>query len=342
MKPFTAIMQNVMAVPNDPLNRCWIEVSDANPVLVESLRPTLVSFLTDDHARNPGIAGTGFIVAASNELAMVLTAKHVLSEGVLGIQKPYRNHSIPSLLLPASTTTPSLRHQKVKALYMNSQFADLFNVLHASYNDILDIALCLIEIRSSSNTKFEPLAIPIHPVTPKVGDVVQMISLIHPVAKITTTPIEDSRADQSLALSRKVSIRIGRVTALYPRGFRQYKWPCFTTSIPAEPGMSGGFVCIPTDGTTIAACGVVCADNTPEENQNDCLKCGESVIGCTWPALALRAPTSLPPTSGSDDLTLYEMIRQNHLPLPPGGIDHIEIIDRGIDDTRIGIRSPQI
>lgn len=342
MKPFTAIMQDVMAVPNDPLNRCWIEVSDANPGLVAALRPTLVSFMTDDHARRPGIAGTGFIVAATNELAMVFTAKHVLSEGVLGIQKPYRSHSTPSLFEPASARTPSLIHQKVKTLYMNSQFADFFNVIHASYNDSLDIALCIIEIRPSDEAKFEPMAIPIHPVTPSVGDVVHMISLINEKPVITAAPMDETGAGQSFTLTRKVSIRIGTVTATYPSGFRQYKWPCFATSIPAVPGMSGGFVCIPTDGTTIAACGVVCADNTPEEDQNNCFKSGESVIGCTWPALALRAPTTLPPTPDSDDLTLYEMIKQGHLPLPPGGVDHIEIIDRGINDTRIGIRSLQI
>ncbi len=331
-----------MTVPNDPLNRCWIEVSDANPGLVESLRPTLVSFLTDDHARNPGIAGTGFVVAATNELAMVFTAKHVLSEGALGIQKPYRNHSTPSLFEPASARTPSLNHQKVKTFYANSQFADLFNVIHASYNDSLDIALCIIEIRSSSEARFEPWAIPLHPATPNVGDVVHMISLINEKPIIKTTSADDTGAGQSFTLTRKVSIRIGTVTATYPSGFRQYKWPCFTTSIPAMPGMSGGFVCIPTDGTTIAACGVVCADNTAEEDQNDCFKCGESVIGCTWPALALRAPTSMPPTPGSVDLTLYDMINRGHLPPPPGGIDHIGIIDRGIDDTRIWVRSSQI
>jgi Trypsin-like peptidase domain len=331
-----------MTVPNDPLNRCWVEVSDANPTLVAALRPTLVSFMTDDHTRRPGIAGTGFIVAATNELAMVFTAKHVLSEGVLGIQKPYRNHSTPSLFEPASARTPSLNYQKVKAFYANSQFADLFNVIHASYNDSLDIALCIIEIRSSSDAKFEPLAIPIHPVTLSVGDVIHMISLINEKPVITATPMDETGAGQSFILARKVSIRIGTVTATYPNGFRQYKWPCFATSIPTVPGMSGGFVCIPTDGTTIAACGVVCADNTPVEDQNDCFKCGESVIGYTWPALALRAPTTLPPTLGSDDLTLYEMIRRGHLPLPPGGVDHIEIVDRGINDTRIGIKSPQI
>jgi Trypsin-like peptidase domain len=310
-----------MPIPNDPLNRYWIEISDVNPKLVSDIRPTLVSFLTDDHAGNPGIAGTGFIISASDELAMVLTAKHVLSEGVLGIQKPYRNHSTPSIFEPPHARTPSLNDQKLKALYMNSQSADLFNVIHASYNDSLDIALCIIEISSSGEAKFEPLAIPIHPVTPCVGDIVHMFSLIHPTEKITTTPLGDSGESQSFELTRKVSVRMGIVTALYPSGFRQYKWPCFTTSIPAEPGMSGGFVCIPTHGTTIAACGVVCADNTLSQDSIDCFKCGESVIGCTWPALTLRSPKSLPPTNGADDLTLYEMIKQELLPLPPGGID---------------------
>ena len=32
-------------ISNDPLNRKWLELSDANPNLVNEIRPTVVSFL---------------------------------------------------------------------------------------------------------------------------------------------------------------------------------------------------------------------------------------------------------------------------------------------------------
>jgi len=52
--------------------------------------------------------------------------------------------------------------------------------------------------------------------------------------------------------------------------------------------MSGGFVFAPKDGETIAACGVVCADNSSMEARGSLLLSGESVVGLTYMALGLN------------------------------------------------------
>jgi len=121
----------------------------------------------------------------------------------------------------------------------------------------------------------------------------------------------------------------------YPGGLRQYKWPCFTTSIPADPGMSGGFVTLPQDGKTIAVCGIVCADNSTDEARSDSLQCGDSVIACAWPALSLRVPESIPSTQTTPTYTLLEMMRAGRIDKAVGGIDQINLVERDNGDCTI-------
>lgn len=78
-----------MAIPEDPEGRWWVEVSGANPGIVDSLKPALVAFMGFDRDRLPQIAGTGFIISGDSEKAIVLSAKHVLTEGITRIQRPH-------------------------------------------------------------------------------------------------------------------------------------------------------------------------------------------------------------------------------------------------------------
>lgn len=324
-----------MPIPNDPLGRHWVEASGANPVLVEQLRPTLVAFLAFDHGRTPRLAGTGFVLAGMPDMALVLTAKHVLSEGVLRIQRPAQSHAPSALFVPASATVPSLSPERLKVVWMGSRFAGLLNVAHTCYNDSTDISSCFILPQELDPPPFEPKSVPLDTRVPSVGDLVQMVS--HDALEVTelTAPIDPAGREQEISVTRRVSIRYGTVTAVHPRGFRQYAWPCFTTSIPAEPGMSGGFVSLPIHGTTVAACGVVCADNSTDEARADFHHSGESVVACTWPALALRVPTAVGPSSSSQTRTLLAMMQAGDIHCAIGGIDHFEMIELPTGDCRL-------
>ena len=322
-----------MTIPNDPQKRCWIEVSQDNPKLVQSLRPTLVSFLAFDKSRKPGLAGTGFLLAASSDAAIVITAKHVLNEGVLKIQRPVPRHHPSTLFLPDSSSTPILSNTMIKAVWMNNQAAELLNISHVFYADSLDIATCVALPQESR--KIDNLSIPMSTEIPAPNETVYLVSLGG--MEVEEIPYGNEPDPQTLAIkiARAVRIRVGIVKEIFPNGLRQYKWPCFTTSIPAEPGMSGGFVTIPSPNSTIAACGVVCADNSDDRSRNNMNYSGESVIACMWPALGLRVPDSLPSTEDTPLLTLYEMMRQNRLPIAIGGIDQFQQIDLGQEGSRI-------
>ena len=90
-----------MPIPNDTENRYWLDISSANPKLMDEFRPCLVAFLAFDNGRMPGLAGTGFVIGAGIGHALVITAKHVLTEGVLNIQRPLSRHAPSALFVPS-------------------------------------------------------------------------------------------------------------------------------------------------------------------------------------------------------------------------------------------------
>ena len=204
---------------------------------------------------------------------------------------------------------------------------------HLSYHNSLDIACCILGPQESYATQFKPISIPLDTARPSVGDIVHMVSQGEIEISEDLPPTDFTGIGQKLTIHRRVSIRIGTVTAIYPQGFRQYPWQCFTTSIPAEPGMSGGFVYLPREGMPIAACGIVCADNSTLEARTDYSLCGESVIACAWVALSLPVPQNL--ANDSPMRTLLDMMRAGDMAHAVGGIDHIQIIDQGNGDITI-------
>lgn len=324
-----------MPITDDPLDRWWVDISSANPERVYALKSALVSFLGFDRGRSPGLAGTGFVIAGTDNVALVITAKHVLSEGILRIQKPAPMHSPSALFIPARIKTPSLDPNKLKTVWLGSEHPGLLNAVHACYNETLDIACCLIMPQQLEPPPFRPTSIPFDTRVPRIGDTIHMVSLNDLDVCELRQPTDFTGVGQLLTLRQGVNIRIGSVTAVYPQGFRQYRWPCFTTSIPAKPGMSGGFVSIPRDGEAVTACGIVCADNSTEAAHNDLLQCGESVIACAWPALVLRVPVLISNENNRAEQTLYDLMQNGRMEKPAEGLDHIDVVNLENGDYRI-------
>ncbi|WP_127997174.1 trypsin-like peptidase domain-containing protein [Piscinibacter defluvii] len=306
-------------VHGDPERRAWIEVSGANPDEVERLKPTLVAFLAFNRERTPRLAGTGFVIAGDPGLALVVTAKHVLAEGVSQFQGLGRT-SAPSAIFVPDRPNLSLSPEHLKAVWVDGRSAGLLNIHCASYNASTDLAVCAIGPQEHKPPPFDPRAIPFHTALPRVGDPAQMVSIDEMSVAESEPPADRTGHGQVLMLSRRLSVRVGVVTGLFPHGLRQYRWPCFTTSIPAEPGMSGGYVCIPKPGSTVAACGVVCADASTDEARINQSLAGESIIGCTWPALGLPLPEHI---GRPETRTLLEMAMNGDIPMPVGGVQHI-------------------
>lgn len=325
-----------MPISNDPLNRQWLDVSSVNPDLVNEFRPTIVSFLGFDRQKNARPWGTGFVIAGDEQCAIVLTAKHVL-DGVQQFQKPRPIHARSSL--PEFTVQPkvSIEPSDLKVVWMGQKDALMMNVVYAFYCEQLDIACCIVMPQKTD--KFLPCSVPLDCRTPSVGDTVHMISCTGMEISETIPPSAQDSLGQTLKIKRSVNIRIGSVTGVYEGGHRQYKFPCFTTSIPAEPGMSGGFVYLPEDGDTIAACGVVSSDVSTINARESMLHSGESLIACTWPALGFSIPEVIATDDATSKITIYDMIKTGIIPAYRDSVDQFEIIKFEADDYRVQRRT---
>jgi hypothetical protein len=157
-----------------------------------------------------------------------------------------------------------------------------------------------------------------------------MVSQSHLSISDREDPTGPKGSGQKFSIDRNVAVRRGVVTGVYPNGYRQYKWQCFTTSIPAEPGMSGGFVYVPRDGEAVTACGIVCADNSSDDAKSSFLNCGESVVACSWTALALHIPSQM--ANDAPQITLLEGLRTGVIKPMTETLDHILWQDNG-DNT---------
>lgn len=279
-----------MPIPNDTLNREWIDASNDNPHLVDLYRPCLIAFLAFDKDHFPTIVGSGFIVGAHDEFAFAITAKHVLT-GAASIQRPPR-HVPSAIFIPENSNLPSIKESDLRACFLTSENADLLFTRHLGFNNELDIACGIFEAQGIFKTQFKPSSVLIDARVPNIGDVVHMITLDKLLISNYSPPTNLTGAGLSFSLNRRVSIRVGTVTKVYPQGYRQHKFPCFSTSIPAEPGMSGGMVFIPEDNKPISICGIVSSDFSIEESRTDNTISGESLIASAWPALSLPLPES--------------------------------------------------
>lgn len=225
-------------IPGDALRRCWIDVSAANPSLADQLRPSLVGFLAFGPDREPALAGTGFVVAGNSDYALVLTAKHVLTEGVLRTQRPSARSAPSALFVRPGDSQPSIDPKKLRAVWMGTDHANLLNVQHVGYNDTLDIACCVVNPQTEHAAPFAPVSIPLDTAVPNLGDTVYQVALASMTVDELAAPVDATGKHQAVKLSRAVNIRVGVITGVHPAGFRQYRWPSFTTSIPSISAIS--------------------------------------------------------------------------------------------------------
>lgn len=303
-----------MPIPGDYLQREWVELSGANPDLVSQFRPVLVSFW-GSRGLEGALAGSGFLIGGNSEIGLVLTAKHVL-DMVADIQQPRKRHASSALseFLPKSVNYPKLGKGNLIAFWGTNDYMRTLEIQYAAHNAVSDLAVCLMMAETDAGRPFVPYSTPLDTITPSVGDIVHIASWNS--MRQTDVPTERAIAFE---MYRALSIRRGTVTGVHKEGLRQYKWPCFTTSIPVEPGMSGGLVYRPQDAGTIGACGVVCADNSTEEARRDQMLAGESVIGMSWMALALELPVET--RDSAPRRTIQQMMRDGEMPIAIGGIE---------------------
>src|ERR1700754_902280 len=166
-----------MPIPDDHLQRWWVEVATENPHLVDQFRPVLLAFLAFGPGRKASLAGTGFIIAGNLESSLVITAKHVLTEGVGRAQTPWTSHAPTALFVKSGVPMLTLDPKKLKLVWAGSHHAEMLNAGHVGYNDTLDVACCVVTPQEGELLGFQPSTVPIDIEVPLVGERVHMVSL---------------------------------------------------------------------------------------------------------------------------------------------------------------------
>ncbi|MEZ5959719.1 MAG: trypsin-like peptidase domain-containing protein [Hyphomonadaceae bacterium] len=286
------------------------------------MRSVLLTWIAFPTAGRGDIVGTGFIVGgAPSGHAIALTAKHVIADGVVHVQTPNRRHAtsaLPEFLPPAS---PKVNPEAIRAVWMGGASADLMLVEHVFYAQSLDIAVTLVRPQDHVDTiRLSPLAIDTS--MPEVGEQV----ILYSCSGLEFEGGKIGKGDVG-AIGRAVVARTGHVTEVFLDGHRQYRWPCFTTTIPAEPGMSGGIVCRSRADDRIAVCGVVSADWSTDEARKDFRYAGESLIAAVWPSLGLEVPWLV--GEAFETRLLLDVVREGAIVDLGDGVDRFTIIPRG-------------
>ncbi len=132
-----------MPIPNDDLNREWVDASNNNPDFVKSYRPCLIALIAFDRNHYPHIVGSGFIIGTNSEFSVALTAKHVLTFAA-GQQRPVR-HAPSALFKPENSEHPSIKESEFRANWMGTDSSDMLIIKHLGFNNELDIACGLLE-----------------------------------------------------------------------------------------------------------------------------------------------------------------------------------------------------
>ena len=150
-----------MTIPGDAEKRWWVEAAGNNQTRVDELRPVLLAFVAFSPGWKAKIEGCGFVIAGNPNFAAVITARHVLLEGVFRTQNPRPKYSPSALLVPKSLTLPSINPKNLKVVWMGSQHCAMLDVCHVEYNETLDVACCIVTPQHNDAGSFHSPSLPI-------------------------------------------------------------------------------------------------------------------------------------------------------------------------------------
>lgn len=321
-----------MVLPFDLLGRKWLDLGASNPNLIKELRPLLVFFVAFDRARKATALGSGVITADFQGAAVALTARHVLAEFAVSAQKPHINQSSSLFQEFKVGDHLSVHPEHMKAGWMGQNSASFLNVLSTNFNDFSDLQGCLVASQAGEEAEFivgGSVPIDLRPL--RVGEVIYQISCGGLILLETEEPMQRDGIGQKLQISNHVSLRVGTVTEIFPRGRQFTKGPAFTTSIPSSPGMSGGAV-LRIENNRPSICGVISSDFSTEHAHNDFFLTGVTVAMMVWPALGLRLSTS-----NEEHQTWFEAMQRGVLPMPIGGLDGFLVCEVEGGDVRMAV-----
>jgi len=238
----------------------------------------LVSLIAFGPDRSPKPIGTGFIVAASGNSAIAVTAAHNFSEGIRQVQNPEpgRHPTALAEFLPRGEEI-SLDRKKVRAIYVAGERVEICVMGFAAWDRTADVAVFALRPQDVNDKTVFKAFHQLGGVAPQVGEVVGLLGF---GGMEIGHEYRDGKGFESAMLASRLVLRAGRVKARHEAGHLLCRGPCLETTIPVFPGMSGGPVfCLPEADRPINPFGLISSD--PEEPinlKNDRSRAGSSIV----------------------------------------------------------------
>tara|TARA_R110002050_G_scaffold504_18_gene3429 strand:+ start:2297 stop:3115 length:819 start_codon:yes stop_codon:yes gene_type:complete len=225
---------------------------------LETLHPGLVQILAFTHNRSPKLIGTGFIVAANSDHAIVITAAHNFHEGVRNAQFP-KDYRHPSAL-PEFLKEISIDPSKVRAVHRKQQAVEVCVIEFVAWDEASDLAVMKIVPQDRVSNRFDTF-FRMKRESVEVGSEVGLIG--YGDMAVVSEQMDGDKGQFST--ESRVVFRRGVITKIHPEGYSLCRTRCVETNIPVFSGMSGGPVfIIPDDDEDMIPFGLVSFDPEPE------------------------------------------------------------------------------
>lgn len=224
---------------------------------ISTLNYGVISIVAWGKGRSPALIGSAFVIGAFGETAIALTAAHNF-KGIRDIQRPRPQHhrsALPEFL--GNMEEIDLDRTLVRAICIDRKGVEIAPILWAAWDNKADIGFFALESQENGKTFFES-AFRLNDKPLTVGEEVCVLG--HADMAIREQARE-AGGRESFTMERRLLLRRGRVTALYPDGHLLCRGPCIETSIPVFAGMSGGPAFrIGSHGESISPFGVISSD----------------------------------------------------------------------------------
>jgi hypothetical protein len=263
----------------------WSEFNPDN----HGLDAAMVALLAwNRRSREPSILGTGFVIGAWGQYALVACARHCL-EYAVRVQTPYSSHHASSPRDFVFGPRLSIDASHLRVIYASRNAVDVCRVIYASAVDQLDVAVIIIQSQDGNDITFET-RVDIDTSLPTPEADILLLSFAD--LGVSEWSISEDKVEK-IILRRRVSALWGKIVSVYPHGLRHYRFPCFTTTAPVTAGMSGGICAYFEPGLPLIACGMIAADASDHNARRNKLTAGESIISALWPIVGLPMPMQI-------------------------------------------------
>lgn len=250
--------------------------ADAPTEALNFLDQFMISIVAFDNRGRPQLIGTAFVVGRMGSSGVAFSAAHNFDSGVRAAQFPNPTFH--------PTTPPEFRMQqklelsgsRVAGIYSFQGNVFIFPVNMVAFDGVSDIAVLTMAPQRENEPWPIESTMELHPAIPSVGDKICLAGY----AEMSISAIEDSLDPvQAFKAKRRTVLRRGTVTQLFLEGHYLARGPCFETTIPVYPGMSGGpaFLLPKQHGEPIRPIGIISSDPEEDDKSNN-KKPGSSIV----------------------------------------------------------------